>query len=249
MNVNDLHDKFPAAADYLSQIFLIERDYREVTNLRLSERLGVSKPAVTQSIKRLSKLGLVHQDRYGTILLTDEGREIAKAVLERHYLLEHVLVDMLDFPWEKSDREAKQLQVIISDELKAHLREKLGNPETCPHGNPFPDSKIERELVEASRLIDALVGDTITLLRITEEGEEVDGLLAFCFAHNLRPGTVLALNTRTADGLEVQKKKGRSAHPAAGASPSSRSVNLRGKDSETFLIPLHYARHFCYSAG
>ncbi|MFO7850167.1 MAG: metal-dependent transcriptional regulator, partial [Spirochaetia bacterium] len=105
MDINELHDKFPAAADYLSQIYLIKRDYAQVTNLRLSERLKVSKPAVTQSVKRLSKLDLVQQDRYGVINLTDEGRDVAKAVLERHYLIEHVLVDMLGYPWEKSDRE------------------------------------------------------------------------------------------------------------------------------------------------
>ena len=92
MTIDSLHSRFPAAADYLSQIFLIERDYDKVTNLRLSERLGVSKPAVTQSIKRLSRLELVEQNRYGIINLTREGRKIAKEVMVGHYLLEHVLV-------------------------------------------------------------------------------------------------------------------------------------------------------------
>src|SRR6056297_2604220 len=180
MTVNELHHKFPAAADYLTQIFLIERDYREVSNLRLSERMGVSKPAVSQSIKRLVKLGLALQESYGGIQLTAEGRRIAQEVLERHYLLEHVLVDMLGYPWEKSDREAKQLQVIISRDLKEHLKQKLGGPDTCPHGNPFPDSPRERELIEAPRLVHALAGSDVKILRITEEGEDVEGLLDFC---------------------------------------------------------------------
>lgn len=224
MELHELHDKFPAAADYLSEMFLIERDYDRITNLRLSERLGVSKPAVTQSVKRLSKLGLVQQDRYGVIKLTPEGRVIAKAVLERHYLIEHVLVDMLDYPWEKSDKEAKELQVIISEELKDHINKKLGQPQTCPHGNPFPDTPVEKELLTAPRLIQTLVGSTVELLRITEEGEEVDGLLDFCFQHNLKPGTLLNVRSRNQEGLMLSK----------------------GRSAEEFLIPLSYARHLCY---
>ncbi len=224
MNVNELHNRFPAAADYLSQIFLIERDYSKVTNLRLSERLGVSKPAVSQSIKRLVKLGLASQQSYGVIELTVEGRRIATEVLERHYLLEHVLVDLLDYPWEKSDREAKELQVIISDELKVHLNQKLNHPRTCPHGNPFPGTDAEAALINAPRLIQVLVGSQVELVRITEEGEEIDGLLDFSFQHKLKPGTKLLVHSRSSEGLEV-------------------SFNRK---SESFFIPLEYARHFCY---
>lgn len=227
MNVNELHERFPAAADYLSQMYLIQRDYSRITNQKLAERLDVSKPAVTQSIKRLAKLGLATQDRYGVIQLTSDGLAIAKAVMERHYLLEHVLVDMLGYPWEKSDREAKQLQVIISRDLKEHLKQKLGGPDTCPHGNPFPGSPRERELIEAPRLIHALAGSGVTLLRITEEGEDVEGLLDFCYRHKLKPGTALIIHARRTDGLLAGK----------------------GRSKKKFLIPLEYAAHICFSEG
>src|SRR6056297_3630938 len=133
MKIDELHKNFPAAADYLVQIYLIGRDYSQTTNLQLSKRLHVSKPAVTQSIKRLKRLALVTQESYGIIHLTPEGLDIAKAVLKRHYLLEHVLVKILGFPWDESDREAKRLQVIISEELTAHINKKLNYPTTCPH--------------------------------------------------------------------------------------------------------------------
>jgi len=224
MDVESLRYKFPAAANYLSQIFLIERDYAKVNNLKLSERLHVSKPAVTQSIRRLSKLGLVSQDRYGVINLTDDGRKIAREIMIRHYLIEHVLVDLLDYPWEKSDREAKELQVIISDDLKEHLMSRLGNPRTCPHGNPFPGSPEEEKLISAPRLINAIAGRKLTLLRITEEGEELDGLLEFCFKNNLKPGIPIILHGRDNDGLIISKKN----------------------ESKTFRVPLRFARHLCY---
>lgn len=223
MDVKKLHNKFPAATTYLSQILLIERDYTKVTNLRLSVRLGVSKPAVTQSIKRLKALGLVEQDLYYEILLSSEGREIAVEILKRHYLIEHVLVDLLGYAWDKSDREAKMLQSIVSDEFIEHVYKKMNYPDTCPHGNPFPGSLREKELIHAPRLTHASTGTKVTLLRITEEGEDTNGLLKFCFNHNLKPGTVLTLHKRDNENLYMST------------------------DGDSIPVPLSYARYFCYS--
>ncbi len=188
---------------YLSQILLIERDYGVVNNTKLSERLRVSKSAVTQSVKRLIKLELLKQDRYGVIKLTESGRVIASQVIKRHYLIEHLLVDVLDYPWEKADVEAMLLQRVVSQDLTDFLCEKFDHPDTCPHGNPFPGSSKEYEFLHAPRL-DKISKDTaVTLVRITEEGEDHDGLLAFCNANELRPGRVLLVDEITADSVVV----------------------------------------------
>ncbi len=223
MDIYELHRRFPAAADYLLQIFIIERDYGTVTNQRLAERQGVSKPAVTQSVSRLRALEMVEQDRYGKIRLTSCGRELAAAVLERHYLIEHVLVHLLGYPWEKSDREAKELQEIISSDLTEHIRVRLGHPETCPHGNPFPGSPRERALIEAPRLSEVEEGETVSLVRITEEGEEIAGLLDFCDRHGLKPDTKLQLLAREVEGRAVRD----------------------AATGRRYHIPDDYARFFC----
>jgi len=91
MTLQELKNQFPAAPEYLTQIFLIDRDNGTVPNARLADRLGVSRPAVSQAVGRLKKLGLVDQDRYGAIGLSSEGRRIAEKVVRRHFLLEHLL--------------------------------------------------------------------------------------------------------------------------------------------------------------
>ena len=187
-DLEHISQQFPAAAEYVSNIFLIHRDYGTVTNLRLAEWMGVSTPAVTQALIRLKKLELVDYQRYAPVNLTEQGREFALRVLKRHYLLEHLLVRLLDFPWDKADEEAKVLQSQISQDLENHLDAKLGHPQTCPHGNPLPGTEIESKLLGAPRLKDAPLGSEILILRITEEGEAIPRMLPFCQASGIKPG-------------------------------------------------------------
>jgi len=196
-------ERFPAAAEYLSGIYLIQRDYRKVSNSRLAAWSGVSGSAVTQALGRLKKLGLARQVRYENIELTEEGRALAIKVLRRHYLLEHLMVGMLGYPWEKADDEAKRLQSQISDDLTEHLFEKLGSPQTCPHGNPLPGSPVEARLLAAPRLTEAGAGEVVLIVRVTEEGEQVPGMLALCHGKGIQPGAVFRVTGKDQDFVHL----------------------------------------------
>jgi DtxR family Mn-dependent transcriptional regulator len=196
-------ERFPAAAEYLSGIYLIQRDYGKVSNTRLAAWTGVSGSAVTQALGRLKRLGLARQVRYESIELTEEGRSLAIKVLRRHYLLEHLMVSMLDYPWEKADDEAKRLQSQISDDLTEHLFQKLGSPQTCPHGNPLPGSPVEARLLAAPRLTEAGGGEVVQIIRVTEEGEQVPGMLELCHGKGIRPGAVFRVTGKDLDFLRL----------------------------------------------
>jgi DtxR family Mn-dependent transcriptional regulator len=182
--------QFPAAAEYLSAIFILKRDYGSVGNSQVAAWLFVTSPAVTQALGRLKRFGLVKQERYGTIALTDACAALAVSVLRRHYLLEHLLVGQLNYPWEKADEEAKRLQGTISEELTEHMYLRFGSPQACPHGNPLPGSSVEAKLLAAPRLSSAPVGAVIRILRITEEGERVPHMLEICHERGVRPGAL-----------------------------------------------------------
>lgn len=237
-------ERFPAAAEYLSGIYLIQRDYRKVSNSRLAAWTGVSGSAVTQALGRLKRLGLARQVRYESIELTEEGRALAIKVLRRHYLLEHLMVRMLDYPWEKADDEAKRLQSQISDDLTEHLFQKLGSPQTCPHGNPLPGSPIEARLLAAPRLTEAGVGEVVQIVRVTEEGEQVPGMLSLCHGQGIQPGAVFRVTGKDLDfvhlirldqpesslsAVEAAFPLDRSAHVRY--EPASRDINRSGQSS------------------
>ncbi|MDR1893564.1 MAG: metal-dependent transcriptional regulator, partial [Spirochaetales bacterium] len=196
----ELGKKSPMAAEYLLTIYLIQREYRYVSNSRLAERMKVSRSAVTQAAKRLESLGLViHKDNNYT--LTEKGRDYATSLLKRHYLIEHLLVNHLHYPWDRADEEAALLQDKISSGFADFLYEKMGRPKTCPHGNPFPDIEDEGRLLGAGDLLQCNLKRPVRVLRITEEGEEVPGMLSFCYEKNIRPGMNLEVSTKSAEGV------------------------------------------------
>lgn len=225
VDLEELTKKFPAAAEYLIEIFITNRDYGIVKNSVIAARLGVSKPAVTQAMNRLKKYNLIEQDLYGSINLTPSGRITASRLLKRHYLIEHLLIRTLDYHWVKSDEEASRLQASISDDFAYFLYDKLGKPDICPHGNPFPGSDHEEEILKAPRLINASEGDRLKLVRITEEGEAADGLLQFCYEHNLRPGRKMTVQSITAES----------------------SVTVELEDVKEIQIPIRFAEYICCS--
>lgn len=221
--LEELRNKFPASANYLLNIFLIERESGKVKNSELAKKMAVSKPAVNQAINRMKTIGLVKQASYGEIVLTGTGKKLASKILKKHYLAEYMLIRRLNYPWDKADEEAKRLQETISDEFTNYLYEFFGKPDVCPHGNPFPDSKMEQHLINAPRLTKAPLDIPLELIRITEEGEAKEGLLHFCNMHDLFPGTSLIVKKHRIDN----------------------SIELQSKEL-MIKIPFDFARYICY---
>ncbi len=80
-----------AMDDYLEQILhLIEaKGYARAVDI--SKNLGISQASVTNMLQRLDAEGLVKHEKYRGTVLTEEGRRIAKAIVERHETLTRFL--------------------------------------------------------------------------------------------------------------------------------------------------------------
>jgi DtxR family Mn-dependent transcriptional regulator len=130
----------PAVEQYLETILELEESGIVPMRARLVDRLGVSAPSVSETVKRLEREGYLTLDDERVLHLTTTGREYATSVLRRHRLAELLLVDVLKVPWSEVHEEACRLEHAISDNLEAHLVKLLGDPGACPHGNPIPGS-------------------------------------------------------------------------------------------------------------
>ena len=190
-------------SDYLVQIYLLLREGRKVVGARIAERLKVSDSAVTQALKRLKRKNLLNLEDYDGLRLTQLGRQQAERIVRRHYLLERLLVDELGYDWVDVDQEADNLEHSLSPRLEEHLLKRLGNPTTCPHGNPFPGSPEEQRLLFARRLTEAQEGENTAILRITEEAEENDSLMRLLFKFQVKPGTKINIKKITDNSLLV----------------------------------------------
>ena len=160
--------------DYLSLIYVLQRDNLPVVGTQLAELLGVSPPTVTNTLKRMVRDQLITMDENGT-RLTPEGWESARTVVRRHMLTEWMMVRRL--PWSKLHGEAHNLEHAISAESEAALMEELGNPQTCPHGNPLPGA--EAAVADWVPVTDIPAGQKVIIRRIHELAEQNSELMAF----------------------------------------------------------------------
>src|SRR4028119_1549323 len=128
----------PAVEQYLETILELGEPGTVPMRARIVERLGVSAPAVSETVKRLEREGYVTLDEDRVLRLTDPGRAYATSMLRRHRLAGGLLGAALKVPWPQVHEEACRLEHAISDNLERHLVALLGDPGTCPHGSPNP---------------------------------------------------------------------------------------------------------------
>ncbi len=200
----DHHD---ATEEYLENILEIEEEGTRVMRARLVERLGISAAAVSETVNRLAEQGYVELEEDRTVILTDKGRTLATKVMRRHRLAERLLMDVIGLEWEKVHREADRWEHVISDDVEAKLIELLGDPATCPHGNPIPGSKRQRR-VEPTVPLAGVTGGAVTVSRISEKLELDDDGLRFVATARLMPGCTATVASRTETGVFVTTATG-----------------------------------------
>ena len=134
------HDLIDSTEMYLRTVLEHEEEGIPPLRARLSERLGLSAPSISEGVARLESQGLMRLAADRTVQLTAEGRERAEHVMRKHRLAERLLVDVLGLEHEYVHAEACRWEHVISDRVEARLVEFLGNPTTSPYGNPIPGS-------------------------------------------------------------------------------------------------------------
>ena len=159
----------PAFEEYSEAIYELAEDGVPVIQARISERLDVSRPAVSEMVRR------------------------------RHRLAERFLTDVLGLNWTDAHSEAGRWEHVISPTVEEAMLQALGDPDTCPHGNPIPGSNYqEPQNAVVLSMIDA--GKSFTVVRIPEELEWESGQLEFLESTGLMPGRSGVVHSFAPDG-------------------------------------------------
>ncbi len=207
----------PAFEEYCEAIFELQEDDVDVIQARIAERLLVSRPAVSEMIKRLEAEGLVKLDR-NAINLTAAGRRLAERTVRRHRLAERFLTDMLGLSWAEAHKEAGKWEHVISTPVEEAIVRVLHDPTTCPHGNPIPGADYVAPI--SVPLSEVTVGGGFTVSRIPEELEFTPGLLEFLEDADVVPGRAGKITAASPDGTTTVEIEGR--HIGIGAFASQR---------------------------
>lgn len=199
---NEYH---PAFEEYCEAIWELSEDEIDVIQARIADRLTVSRPAVSEMIRRMEGEGLIEVS--STITLTDKGHSLAERVVRRHRLAERFLTDLLGLSWADAHEEAGKWEHVISQPVENALTRVLGDPTTCPHGNPIPGA--DYEAPDTQPLSEVAVGHRFTISRIPEELEFTAGLLEYLEENSLLPGHCGVLTAKSPDGTATVEVEGR----------------------------------------
>ncbi|WP_010243091.1 metal-dependent transcriptional regulator [Acetivibrio cellulolyticus] len=111
--------------DYLEAILELSEEEAAVRITDIASKLNIAKSSVNQTISKLKDMGLVSQQVYGPVELTESGREYAKKVKQRHIRLKKFLVKTLGVDPEIAEKDACQMEHAVSSQTMDRLTEFL----------------------------------------------------------------------------------------------------------------------------
>ena len=199
--MNDLID---TTEMYLRTIYELEEEGIVALRARIAERFAQSGPTVSQTVARMERDGLlvVTEDRH--LELTEQGRELAVAVMRKHRLAERLLVDVIGLEWEQVHNEACRWEHVMSEAVERKLVALLDHPTTSPYGNPIPGlDKLEASnpptppLEPDLRRIDEVArrgGGQVKVRRIAEHVQIDEPLMATLKSVGMMPGNTVTIH-------------------------------------------------------
>ncbi len=118
--------------------------------------------------------------------------------MRRHRVAERFLTDILGLSSPDAHHEAGKWEHVISEPVEAAMIKLLGDPTTCPHGNPIPGTGYKAPATKPLAMLKA--GTKFTVSRIPEELEFAPGLLEFLEESHIAPGAAGTVTASSPDG-------------------------------------------------
>lgn len=116
--------------EYLKTIYIIEKQNDKPRVTDIAEKMNCTKPSVNKSLKLLKEKELVIYEPYGQIELTEEGKKLAKKILEANDIVYLFLREILGEDKEIAESEAKKIKMEMNDttlnKLAKYLHKELG---------------------------------------------------------------------------------------------------------------------------
>ena len=171
MSVSELST---STQNYLKAIWgLKEWSSEPVTATLIAKQLGLKLSSVSDAVRKMAKQGLVSHTPYGSVELTELGRQYALVMVRRHRLLESFLVQALGYTWDEVHNEAENLEHAVSDMLIERVDKFLDYPTRDPHGDPIPTVDGQITIPSAHRLTDSGAQSQVTVERISDSDPQL----------------------------------------------------------------------------
>ncbi|MCR5701891.1 MAG: metal-dependent transcriptional regulator [Lachnospiraceae bacterium] len=129
--------KSSSSEDYMKVILILHKRKGLVRSVDIAEEMGVTKPSVSNAMKKLREEKMIYFGDDGNIIFTDEGRTFAEKIYSKHSLLSKLL-RIIGVNKDTADKEACMMEHAISDETYKCLGEFIN----AHGGETFMEKKI-----------------------------------------------------------------------------------------------------------
>jgi DtxR family Mn-dependent transcriptional regulator len=111
--------------DYLEAIHNVHNRKGYVRVKDVANTLSITCPSVTEMLKKLVSLRLISYEKYGRVILTEKGSEIARTVKDRHDTLVKLLT-LAGVPDDTADKDACVMEHHLSPVSLEQLKKLVG---------------------------------------------------------------------------------------------------------------------------
>lgn len=108
--------------DYLEAVLVLQQKHGYIRCVDVAGYLGVTKPSVSRAVKELSKKKCLLKKDDGTPSLTEQGRQIAQQIYEKHQFFTKQLIEA-GVPRDIAVQDACRLEHVISETSFNKLKE------------------------------------------------------------------------------------------------------------------------------
>lgn len=169
--------------DYLLECYLLEQE-RGVARLKdIAKRRKVKPPSVVSAIRELVQRGLAAQERYGYVVLTEEGLREAERIYARHKAIFRFLHDVLGVPQGIAEMDAHRMEHHLHEETIARLVKFTESYRGFSHTEGKEESEVKT-------VKDLKVGQSA---KIVEVREGAGGLKKRLIEIGAVPGTIIKM--------------------------------------------------------
>lgn len=129
--------------DYLEMIYRLSLDTGFTRINELSDALNVHPPSATRMVQRLGKQNLLKYEKYGVIILKDEGKVLGELLLNRHNTIETFL-NIIGIPEDLLLVETEKIEHTICEDTAKCFEDYIlfinNNPDIKKRFNEFKTS-------------------------------------------------------------------------------------------------------------
>ncbi len=137
--------------DYLKVIFKLSDPDPQVRATAISEEMNIKRPSVTSAVSRLKEKGFVEHKRYGPVILTKKGQQLAEEVKERHEVLFRFFTEILNIDEARAKDDACQIEHYVSEKTLEKISKFVDFLISCPRDRAIVLENFKQYVSEGTR--------------------------------------------------------------------------------------------------